>query len=142
MQEAEIKHCRIAMLAFLGMIVPEVVQIAGFPKISVVAAHDYFVKEGGMSQILLFCSFFELFGAIALKETMYEGSDRAPGYFGFDPLNFSKTPELAKKYQTHELRNGRLAMLGVSGLLTQTVLYNIGSLEQLTNFKAIPGHVF
>jgi hypothetical protein len=48
---------------------------------------------------------------------MLQGSDRQPGDFGFDPLNLAKdTTKLARR-QLVELKNGRLAMLGLSGMV-------------------------
>ena len=70
------------MLAILGMVVAELSTLP-FPYFKpqlAVDAHDYFVKTGGMSQILLFVSFFEVFGAVALRETL--NGNREPGDFG------------------------------------------------------------
>lgn len=136
MQEAEIKHCRVAMLGVLGIIVPEIFRFPGVQPMSPAAAHDFFVKEGGMSQILLFCSFFEIFGAIALKETL-EG-DRAPGYFAFDPLGLGKNPEVFKKYQVNEIKNGRLAMCAFGGLYHAGLVSKTGVIDQLTHFQGVP----
>ena len=46
------------------------------------------VKSGGMSQILLWTSFLEIFGGIALFQTIQ--GKRAPGDFKFDPLGLSQ----------------------------------------------------
>jgi hypothetical protein len=46
-----------------------------------------------MGQILLWVSFAEVFGTLALFETL-EGK-RAPGDFGFDPLGFGKQVRFA-----------------------------------------------
>ncbi|KAI0556940.1 Chlorophyll A-B binding protein [Gracilaria domingensis] len=171
MQEAEIKHCtsmhhilhhicltvrranfscslvsyfvavgRVAMLGVLGYIIPEVFQFPWGKPLNPVEAHEFFVKTGGMSQLLLFLGFLEIFGAIALKETL-EG-DRAPGYFGFDPLGLGKDPEKFKKYHLSEIKNGRLAMCAFGGLYHATLLTKQGTLEQLTHFQALPGHLY
>ena len=94
------------MLGVVGWIVPEFFRwpFPYFKALDPVQAHDYFVKTGGMSQILLFVIFFEVFGAIALRETLEGG--RPPGYFGFDPLGLGKDPQTFKKYQVSELKNG------------------------------------
>lgn len=139
MQEAEIKHCRVAMLGALGMVFPEIWRFPGVPAMSAQQAHDVLVKTGGMSQILLFVSFLEIFGAIALKETL-EG-DREPGYFGFDPLGLGKNPDVFKKYQLSEIKNGRLAMIAVGGLYHSTLVSKSGIIDQLTHFKGVPVNI-
>jgi hypothetical protein len=53
---------------------------------------------------------------------MLQGGDRKPGYFGFDPLGFSKTPADAARLAVAEVKNGRLAMLAFSGMITQATL--------------------
>ena len=57
---------------------------------SPIDAHDALVKSGGMSQILLWTSFAEIFGGIALFQTIQ--GKRAPGDFKFDPLGLSQVP--------------------------------------------------
>ena len=70
--------------------------------------------------MLLWTSLFEIVSTKAVIQTVYEGSSRAPGDFGFDPLNLSKGDK--NKYALNELKNGRLAMLAFGGLVTQAVL--------------------
>ena len=93
-----------------------------------------------MSQILLFVAFFEVIGAIALKETL--NGDREPGYFGFDPLGLGKNPETYKRYQVSEIRNGRLAMIAFGGFYHGWLVSHQGTLAQLANFKGVPVNVF
>lgn len=128
------------MLGVVGLILPEIFRFPEIPAMGAGDAHSYFVNEGGMSQILLWCSFFEIFGAYALKETL--NGERAPGYFGFDPLGFSKNPATSKKYQLSELKNGRLAMCAVGGLYHATLVSKQGILEQLSNFHGVPAHLY
>ncbi len=95
------------MLGCLGWIMPEIFRwpFPYFKDLDPVQAHNYMVSTGGMSQILIFIAFFEVFGAIALRETI-EG-DREPGYFGFDPLGLGKDPERRLAYANAELKNGK-----------------------------------
>ena len=46
------------------------------------------------------------------------------GDFAFDPLGLGKNPATLEKYKVSELKNGRLAMLAFSGMITQAVLYD------------------
>jgi light-harvesting complex I chlorophyll a/b binding protein 1 len=124
LREAEIKHARISMLAVVGVVVSSFVHLPGdVHQVGVVAAHDAAVKSGSLNQVLLWSSIFELVSLKAVVETL-EGSGRAPGYFGFDPLKLSegKSEKIQNQYALSELKNGRLAMLAFSGLITQAVL--------------------
>lgn len=136
MQEAEIKHCRVAMLGVLGLIVPEFWRFPWVPPMGPQQAHDFFVKTGGMSQILLFVSFLEVIGAVALKETL--NGERPPGYFAFDPLGLGKNPDVFKKYQLSEIKNGRLAMCAFGGLYHAMLVSKTGIIDQLTHFRGVP----
>jgi light-harvesting complex I chlorophyll a/b binding protein 1 len=51
------------------------------------------------------------------------GSGRQPGEFNFDPLGFGKDAKTRERYATSEIKNGRLAMLAFSGIVTQAALF-------------------
>lgn len=57
---------------------------------------------------------------------MLEGSGRKPGEFKFDPLGFAKDEKSFKDLELKELKNGRLAMLAFSGIITQAALTGKG----------------
>lgn len=44
------------------------------------------------------------------------------GDFSFDPLKLGANPANLAKYKINELKNGRLAMLAFSGIITQAAL--------------------
>ena len=96
-------------------------------QVSAVAAHDAAVSSGALGQVLLWTSLFEIISVKAVSE-MLEGSGRAPGYFGFDPLKFSagKPQKTVDDLAMKELANGRLAMLAFSGIVTSAVLSDKG----------------
>ncbi|KAJ1635362.1 chlorophyll a/b-binding protein domain-containing protein [Pavlovales sp. CCMP2436] len=123
MQEAEIKHGRVCMLAVLGMLVPEVITLPG-REFSAIAAHDAGVTSGAMSQMLLWIGILETVALIGTMQ-MLNGSGRKPGDFGFDPLNFG-TGKDAVRLQVAEIKNGRLAMLAFSGMITGAALSGNG----------------
>jgi Chlorophyll A-B binding protein len=115
LREAELKHCRICMLAYVGFIAVDIgFKIYPFPEA---------YEQGGMGQILLWMSLAEIISSFAVIQ-MLQGSGREPGYFGFDPLNFlkGKSEEEVNTMKMKELTNGRLAMLAFSGIVTQAVL--------------------
>lgn len=128
------------MLGVLGIVIPEILLFPGVKAMNPTDAHTFFVKEGGMSQILLWCSFFELFGVVALNATM-KGT-REPGYFAFDPLGMAKDPKTMARMQLAEIKNGRLAMCAVGGLIHAGFISKQGVLEQLAHFKGVPVNVY
>ena len=82
MQEAEIKHSRVAMLAFLGYVFADFHHpVLG---VSSVEGHNAAVASGAGWQVLAFIAGLEFISCVAVKE-MFDGSGRKPGEFGFDP---------------------------------------------------------
>lgn len=119
-REAELKHGRQAMLATVGLVVPEFVRIPGaqfsFEAIpNVLDAHDALL-DTSMKQILLWISLAEVMTLPALSN-MNE-FDRAPGDFSFDPMGlFPTTPEKQDEMRLKELKNGRMAMVAIGGMI-------------------------
>lgn len=137
LQEAEIKHGRICMLAFLGAVIQELYTFPFYkntPQLFV-EGHDYGAHNGSLLQVLIFTSFFEAITLPAIIQMVKGTSDREPGNFSLDFFGLmEKDPSMKKK----EIKNGRLAMLAISGVLTQEVLYNQKILEQLASGNVIP----
>ena len=52
-----------------------------------------------------------------------KGSGRASGDFSFDPLNLGLDKKRKERYAISEIKNGRLAMLAISGILTQQAVF-------------------
>mmetsp|Transcript_22748 Transcript_22748/g.32559 ORF Transcript_22748/g.32559 Transcript_22748/m.32559 type:complete len:207 (+) Transcript_22748:55-675(+) len=127
-REAELKHGRAAMLATVGFVVPEIVRIPGeqfsFEAIpNVIDAHDKLPES--MIQIFFWISFLEActFPALANMNNF----DRAAGDFGFDPLGlFPEDPEKQKEMKLKELKNGRLAMIAIGGMVTGAAITGHG----------------
>merc|ERR1719231_1888485 len=128
MREAELKHGRICMLAFVGYVTVDAgIHFPGakYQGIDALHAHNAMVDAGSMGFLLLVISFIEIISMVALYEAA-NGSGREAGDFAFDPLGFSKDPEQKKEFQLKELKNGRLAMLGFGGIVTQSALFEKG----------------
>merc|ERR1719327_1381132 len=120
LREAELKHCRVCMLATVGFAFTDFYTLPGF-EYSTLEAHDACVASGAMSQLLLWIGILEVISAIKIDQ-MLRGSGRQPGDFGFDPIGFSSDPKVKADLQMKELANGRLAMFATGGVITQAVL--------------------
>ena len=64
-------------------------------------------------------------GARPSAGNMFEDKDRVPGDLGFDPLQLMEEGD-PNEYKLKELTHCRLAMLGVSGMITQCGLTDSG----------------
>lgn len=141
LQEAEIKHARVCMLAVVGMLVAEQIQLpfyAGAPRLAR-DVHDWGVSQGSMNQLLLWVCIWEtIVGLPALVQMMTLDSPRKPGEYAFDPLGLGKNPASYKKYQTNEIKNGRLAMIAVGGLIHQEFITGMTPVQQLLSGKFLP----
>lgn len=116
------------MLAVLGFVVPEFVRIPGeqfsFEAIPrVIDAHDALPQS--MIQIFAWIGFLEAVSFPALANM--NNFDRAPGEFGFDPLNlYPKDAAKQKEMQIKELKNGRLAMVAIGGMVAGALVTGKG----------------
>lgn len=124
-RECELRHGRTAMLAVLGFIATDYFRIPGdmysfeaIPK--TIDAHDILLKSGPMYQLALWIGLFDLVVTAPAVQAMGEG-EREPGDFAwywFAP----KSDEEMEKKRNSELMNGRLAMMAVGGIATQSIL--------------------
>jgi hypothetical protein len=149
-REAEIKHGRVAMLAATGMIVQDVYTIPGFDKVfngaSMMKLHNLAVEQGAMQQLLLWIGLLEIISGVPAIIQTLSGSERTAGDFGFDPLGCAKNPDAFARRQLVELKNGRLAMIAVGGMVHHYLLVGRGPIEfikNIPNFKnPLPNGLF
>ena len=99
-------------------------------------------EQGAMQQLLLWIGLLEtLSGIPAIIQTL-KGSERMPGDFGFDPLGCGKDPNALARRQLVELKNGRLAMIAVGGMVHHYLLQNSSRPEHLKSTHSADGGVF
>lgn len=126
MREAELKHARICMLAFVGYIaVDSGIRFPGSPYGSIansLVAHDAAVANGSMGFMLFAVAVLEIVSGAAIYDQA-KGSGRKPGDFAFDPLGLGKDSKKFADYAEKEISNGRLAMMAFAGVVTQNALH-------------------
>mmetsp|Transcript_97966 Transcript_97966/g.274257 ORF Transcript_97966/g.274257 Transcript_97966/m.274257 type:complete len:217 (+) Transcript_97966:88-738(+) len=128
LREAELKHGRMCQLAVVGFAAVDLgFHIYPLPEayegLTSVTAHDALVKYGAMGQLFLWISVAEVISSVAVMQ-MLNGSGRAPGDFGLDPVGFLKGKSAAEveEMKLKEITHCRLAMFAFSGMVTQAVL--------------------
>lgn len=139
LQEAEIKHGRVCMLAILGLVVAELYTFPFYTDAPHLAInrHNWSVSNGSLTQILLWCSFFEIMTMPAVIQMVNGKSERAPGDFKFDPLGLGKDPTKMNTFKVNEVKNGRLAMCAVSGAIHHAAITNQNLIEQITSGNVV-----
>ena len=136
LREAEIKHCRVAMLAAAGMLWVEIFGPApGCEAATAKNQMDAFWQlwnshPSYIAFLFIFVGLTEMISGIATT-TGRENGIRAPGEFGFDPLSFSKDSKAKADLAAKEIANGRLAMWAAAGMILQGTTTGKGALENL-----------
>lgn len=133
LQQSEIKHGRVCMLAFLGMLVQEFVQLPNEMYSNPLATQAFFqVPSAAIWQIFLFCGICEMVGhrgKVAYTDMFSDGA--VPGELGFNPMGLKYDDRM----KLAEIKNGRLAMCGVGGVIHSMLLYKVPIVYQLTHFE-------
>ncbi|CAD5166394.1 chlorophyll a-b binding protein 7, chloroplastic-like isoform X1 [Musa acuminata AAA Group] len=157
-QQAEIVHCRWAMLGAAGIFIPELLTKIGIlntPSWYTAGQLQYFTDTTTLFVIeLILIGWAEgrrwadiiKPGCVntdpIFPNNKLTGTDVGyPGGFWFDPLGWgSGSPEKVKELRTKEIKNGRLAMLAVMGAWFQAIYTGTGPIDNLFAHLADPGH--
>jgi hypothetical protein len=142
LRESEVKHGRIAMFAFVGYIVhangihfPWAIDFEGheFPSVSNAPEAWDSISEAGRLQILAFIGFLEVWREVACEKHYMKGGKigEFPAFDAayipggalnlYDPFGWHKDRQEDEKANglVKEINNGRLAMLGIMGFLSE-----------------------
>ncbi|KAG6601600.1 Chlorophyll a-b binding protein 7, chloroplastic, partial [Cucurbita argyrosperma subsp. sororia] len=157
-KQAELVHCRWAMLGAAGIFIPEFLTKIGIlntPSWYTAGELEYFTDTTTLFIVeLIFIGWAEgRRWADILKpgcvntdpifpNNKLTGTDVGyPGGLWFDPLGWgSGSPEKIKELRTKEIKNGRLAMLAVMGAWFQHIYTGTGPIDNLFAHLADPGH--
>ena len=140
-QESEIKHGRIAMLAVLGVAIGEFGGAGFLSGVTGPAIYQYQQADNiipafsaNVVGLTLAIEGFNIigpwseeagWGQIPMAGVANLKPNNIPGDLNFDPLNLMpKTPEGKIAMKTKEINNGRLAMLAIAGIVAQELLTN------------------
>lgn len=158
MQQAELQHCRWAMLGSAGVLVPEVLNAAGvadLPNWAEAGKAEYFTDPVtlGLVMMILF-NWAEVRrwrdivtpGSVS-EDPIFKGqgfkcTGTEVGYPGgkwFDPFDFASSDQF-KTNKQKEVLNGRLAMISMLGYWSQAFVTGTGPVANLTTHVADPSH--
>merc|ERR1712072_259133 len=161
-REAELQHGRVAMLASLGMLITE--KPIEFHPLFQAANRDIGPAIRHLDEVRAASPvFFEILapfiGGLELNRALtgwakpgdaLTGGKRFneayfPGDVGFDPLGLApEDPQEFMELHTNELQNGRLAMLGMAGMVAQElvngkeIFVNLGLAEDTFDPSKLP----
>jgi hypothetical protein len=154
MREAEVKHARLAMLAAAGWPLSELFdkKLANVVGLDPVVNADNQVPSllnGGLEKVsplywgsvLAAAAAIDLYGQARSKEN---DPTYTPGDLGFDPLSLYKNqnPDRQRWMELAEIKNGRLAMIGITGFAFQEGLWNNAVVDQTPIFFKPIGEAF
>eukprot|EP01026_Neomeris_dumetosa_P067361 TRINITY_DN656_c0_g1_i16.p1 TRINITY_DN656_c0_g1~~TRINITY_DN656_c0_g1_i16.p1 ORF type:complete len:248 (+),score=41.24 TRINITY_DN656_c0_g1_i16:115-858(+) len=163
MRQAELIHCRWAMMGAAGIIIPAFLTKLGVMNVPVwfeagkVANDNSDIPFVALLMVeLIAMGFVESKRWLDIKNPGSQGDGsifgitddfkgKSVGYPGgmfFDPMGFSRGSEKAyRKLQVKEIANGRLAMVAMVGFWAQYAATGKGPIDNLFEHIADPGHV-
>jgi len=151
-REAEIKHCRLAMLAAVAWPLQEILHpifVDAIRGSGVAGVRDVLAETDGFSPSLLNGGFDQMDVAVSLSLAVFMASvlelkdlekrkaqglkwneyskDKLPGDLSFDPLRLTRDLPVEQKidFLEKELLNGRLAMIAITAYVAEESLFGM-----------------
>ena len=118
LREAELQHSRIAMLS--AVILPFLDLQNNQLAINVMSSQ----KASSQISWLVYFSFFEMARILSGYENFFQGGKMFKLKTDHTPGNLFGLQDISTELQEKELNNGRLAMLGTLGYMTQELVTN------------------
>ncbi|KAL6633494.1 hypothetical protein ACP70R_026165 [Stipagrostis hirtigluma subsp. patula] len=158
--QAELVHCRFAMLGVAGILVTDLIRVAGIRDLPVwfeagAAKFDFAHTTSLFFVQLVLMGFAEtkrymdfINPGSQAEEGTFIGLEAAlvgsqPGYPGgplFNPLGLAKDIENAHEEKLKEIKNGRLAMVAMLGFIVQASVTHVGPIDNLVLHLSDPFH--
>ncbi|CAE8660045.1 unnamed protein product [Polarella glacialis] len=130
MQEAELKHGRVCMLATLGFVTEPFLTFPGMTSTPDATQAVYTAPIPAMAALLFIAGSIEsnaYNGKINMLDMFEgEGAKRQPGDLNFGKTFLPKDKAQEMAIRTKELQNGRLAMLGIGGMIHHNIVVKAG----------------
>ncbi|PIN04089.1 Photosystem II [Handroanthus impetiginosus] len=162
----EVLHARWAMLAALGALIPELLDLVGafhfaepvwwrvgysklkgdtldylgIPGLHLAGSQGVVIIALCQALLMVGPEYARYCGIEALEPLgiYLPGDINYPGGILFDPLNFSKDPDTFEELKVKEIKNGRLAMIAWLGFYAQAALTGKGPVQNLLDHVAHP----
>lgn len=127
-REAELKHCRICMLAYVGLLVQDALPRSSLIRdADLITAHNKCIDGLGQGPMWILLSVIGVMESQRFK-TMGLGFEKLTlenaGDLNFGKSFLPKTEEGIRQIKLKELKNGRLAMIAFGGAITQMVVWD------------------
>merc|ERR1712118_345735 len=139
-QEAELIHCRWAMLGVAGALAVEALGFGNWYDAPLAAEQTYFGVKVPLDLNSLVAIEFITMAAVEARrfdETDFEKKL----YPGFDVIGLAKEPSKFESMKVKELKNGRLAMISFLGFVAQHAATGKTPLTNLRDHLADPLHI-
>lgn len=158
--QAELVHARFAMLGVAGILLTDLLRVAGVSSIPVwykagAVKYEFANTETLFIVQLLLMGFVEtkrymdfVSPGSQAKEGTFLGLEAAleglePGYPGgpiLNPLGLAKDIKNAHDWKLKEIKNGRLAMMAMLGFFVQASVTHVGPVDNLLEHLSDPWH--